>query len=76
LNELESGGLLTIDQVARQLNVGRTFAWELTASGRLPTVRLGRLVRIRPEDLRRYVDGLADDETTSSQPERKPVAAR
>lgn len=51
--------LLSIEQVARELNVGRTFAWELTASGRLPTLRVGRLVRVRPADLRRYIDSLA-----------------
>ena len=47
MSEHDPGDLLSIDQVAQRLNVGRTFAWELTASGRLPTVRLGRLVKVR-----------------------------
>jgi excisionase family DNA binding protein len=59
--ERSSTSLLSIEEVARELNVGRTFAWELTASGRLPTLRVGRLVRARPTDLRRYIDSLADD---------------
>lgn len=59
--ERSSTSLLSIEEVARELNVGRTFAWELTASGRLPTLRVGRLVRVRPTDLRRYIDSLADD---------------
>jgi excisionase family DNA binding protein len=58
--------LMTVDEVARELSVGRTFVWELTAAGRLPTVRLGRLVRIRPEDLRRYVDQLVQGDGVSS----------
>jgi excisionase family DNA binding protein len=59
VSEHDPGDLLSIDQVAQRLNVGRTFAWELTASGRLPTVRLGRLVRVRPADLAAYLDSLA-----------------
>jgi excisionase family DNA binding protein len=62
--------LMTIDEVARELSVGRTYAWELTAGGQLPTVRLGRLVRVRPADLRRYIDHLADGDATDS-----PVSA-
>jgi excisionase family DNA binding protein len=57
-----STALLTVEQVAKQLNCGRTWAWELCASGRLPTIRLGRLVRVRPADLQRFIDHLAGDD--------------
>jgi excisionase family DNA binding protein len=46
--------LLGVAEAARQLGVSKTFAWQLTARGEIPIVRIGRLVRIRPEDLRNF----------------------
>jgi excisionase family DNA binding protein len=42
-------------EVARLLNVSRSFAYLIMQSGELPTVRLGRSVRVRPSDLRNYI---------------------
>ncbi len=49
--------LLTLSEAAKRLNIGKTRLWELTAAGQIPTVRLpgGRLVRVREEDLARFV---------------------
>ena len=38
--------LLTVEEAARRLGIGRTLAWRLVRDGELPSVRLGRLVRI------------------------------
>ncbi len=38
--------LLTVEEAAQRLGIGRSFAWELVRRGELPSVRLGRLVRI------------------------------
>lgn len=38
--------LLTVEEAARRLGIGRTLAWRLVRRGELPSVRLGRLVRI------------------------------
>ena len=38
--------LLTVEEAARRLGIGRSFAWELVRRGDLPSIRLGRLVRI------------------------------
>ena len=38
--------LLTVDEAARRLGIGKTLAWELVWAGVLPSVRLGRCVRI------------------------------
>ena len=43
--------LLKGSEVARLLNVSRSFAYLLLQSGDIPTVRLGRSVRVRPSDL-------------------------
>lgn len=58
--------LLTIKEAARELGIGSTYCWQLTARGQLPVVRLGRLVRIRPEDLARFAAEHVDGATTCS----------
>lgn len=52
----EDERLLRPDQVSEQLacSVKAVYAW--AARGELASVRLGRLVRFRPSDVRRFVD--------------------
>jgi excisionase family DNA binding protein len=47
--------LLTADEVAEKLSIGLSTAYLLLRRGELPSVRIGRSVRVRPEDLRRFV---------------------
>lgn len=47
--------LLTVEEAARQLNIGRTFAWELVRKGELPVVRLGRCVRVPRQALQEWL---------------------
>lgn len=47
--------LLNGDDVARILKVSRSFAYQLMRHGKIPTVRFGRNVRVRPEDLNRFI---------------------
>jgi excisionase family DNA binding protein len=47
--------LLRVEQVADRLNVSRSFAWKLVAQGDLPSLRLGRAVRVRVSDLEAYL---------------------
>ena len=46
--------LLTVPEAAAELGVSPRYGWELAQRGELPTLRLGRLVRVRPEDLARF----------------------
>jgi len=55
----EQGALLTIEQVARRLNVPKSNAYELVRRHKLKAVRLGKYVRVAPEILTRYVAALA-----------------
>ncbi|MCC5828287.1 MAG: helix-turn-helix domain-containing protein [Phycisphaeraceae bacterium] len=48
--------LLTVLEVARLLNVGRTSVFKLIKLGRLRTVKLGRSTRIRPEDVQAFIE--------------------
>jgi len=48
--------LLKIGQVAEILQISRTSAYRLAVSGDLPSVKfMGVTVRVRPEDLDRYI---------------------
>jgi len=47
-----------VEEAADRLSVGRTYMFELIRSGAVPSVRVGKLRRIRPDDLERYVTAL------------------
>ena len=48
--------LLTIEQVAQILSVNHARAAELVRRGILPSVRLGRQLRVDPQHLRQFID--------------------
>ena len=60
--------LLKSDDVAEILHVSRSFAYLLMKRGDIPTVHVGNAVRVRPEDLERYINSNAtrDDPGMSS----------
>ncbi len=47
--------LLRGQDVAEILNVSKAFAYRLMAERRIPTIRLGRAVRVRLEDLENFM---------------------
>lgn len=51
--------LLTVDEAADCLGIGRTFMFDLIMSGVVPSVRIGKLRRVRPQELERYVAALS-----------------
>ena len=55
--------LLTVPQVGRELNLGRSTVYSLIAAGRLKVVRVGRAVRVTPEALDDFVRRLQEDGT-------------
>jgi excisionase family DNA binding protein len=50
--------LLTADQVAQKLGVPKTWVYEQSRRGRIPTVTLGRYRRYRAEAIARWVEAL------------------
>ncbi len=50
--------LLTVEEAADCLCVGRTYMFGLITKGVVPSIRIGKLRRIRAEDLQRYVSSL------------------
>ena len=47
--------LLTADDVARVLNCSQSMAYRLMQDGSIAVVRLGRAVRVRPQDLDEFI---------------------
>ena len=52
--------MLTPEEVADALGVGRSTVYDLLRLKVLPSVRIGRSRRVRVEDLRDYVDTLIE----------------
>jgi len=48
--------LLRASEVADRLGISLTFSYLLMQRGEIPTVRLGRAVRVRPSDLEQYIE--------------------
>lgn len=51
--------LLTVKDLEKELQLGRTRTYELVRSGDLPVIRIGRAVRIPLEALRQWVEAQA-----------------
>jgi excisionase family DNA binding protein len=49
------GLLLTVEEAARRLRIGRTLVYQLISSGELESVKVGRLRRVPAECLPEYV---------------------
>jgi len=52
----ESQRLLKAAEVARILNISRALSYRLLETGELPTVRIRKAVRVKPQDLFEYID--------------------
>jgi excisionase family DNA binding protein len=46
----------SLRDLAAFLQVSRGFAWKLIDQGAIPSMRIGRAVRVRPEDAAKYVE--------------------
>ena len=47
--------LLNPADVAERLNVSKALAYKMLKDGVIPSVRFGKTVRVRPEDLEKYI---------------------
>lgn len=53
---IEDERLLKAVDVAKILNISRAFSYRLLESGKIPCVRINRAVRVKPSDLKRFVE--------------------
>lgn len=47
--------LMKLDEVAKALSISRTKVYELIASGEIPSIRVGRSVRVSVDELRAWI---------------------
>ncbi|HTX85198.1 MAG TPA: helix-turn-helix domain-containing protein [Streptosporangiaceae bacterium] len=50
--------LLTVEEAAQRLSIGRTTMYSLVSTGAIESVTIGRLRRVPSECLEKYVSGL------------------
>ena len=55
-NVLKISPLLKAKDVAEILKISRAMAYNLMLRGEIPTVRIGKCRRVRPEDLIKYIE--------------------
>src|ERR687898_2763812 len=65
----EGGGggldLLSITDVCQELGMGKSWVYRHIQSGEIPSVKLGRNIKVRREDLEGYLEGQRYQPTTS-----------
>jgi excisionase family DNA binding protein len=55
-NILRVNTLLKAKEVAEILQISRAMAYNLMLRGEIPTVKIGKCRRVRPEDLIKYIE--------------------
>ncbi len=63
-------------EVAAILKVSRAQAYRLFASGEIPSLRFGRTVRVREEDLERFLTCHTEGEAAAGEPIRPECTKR
>jgi excisionase family DNA binding protein len=61
--ESNADRLLTPTEVFERLGIRRTLGYQLLESGEIATLRIGRLVRVRPKDLTAWIDSRVSSAT-------------
>ncbi len=51
----ETKKLLSAEELAQELGVGRTTAYALLWSGQIPSMKIGRLRKVRREDVEAFI---------------------
>jgi excisionase family DNA binding protein len=67
--------LLRGEEVAEELGISTAYAYRLMATGAIQTVKMGRAVRVRQEDLLEFIMACRNDQNSQSmQSEKKTMA--
>jgi excisionase family DNA binding protein len=49
-------GLLSIEELCQELGMGKSWVYRRLRSGEIPSVKLGRSIKVKPEDLEEYLE--------------------
>src|SRR5918998_791181 len=52
-----STDLLSIEQVCQEIGMGKSWVYNRIKSGEIPSVKLGRNIKVKREDLEQYLEG-------------------
>ena len=52
---MEYGDIMTVENLMDYMNIGRTTAYKLVQSGKIKTIRIGRIYRISKKSIDEYV---------------------
>jgi excisionase family DNA binding protein len=58
----ETDYLMSPDEVRQLLGLGRTYTYRLLATGAIPSVRIGRLRKVRRSDLEQFIEAHLEHE--------------
>jgi excisionase family DNA binding protein len=56
--EKEGRLLLTVNEAAKQLRLSKTYIYQMIATGKLPSIRIGRSLRISTEGMMAWIRNL------------------
>jgi len=65
IEEKTQSRLLNAQDVAAALNMGLSTVYQLVERGELPSIRIGRSVRIRLQDLEKFIESKAQRQATN-----------
>jgi excisionase family DNA binding protein len=68
--------LLSVDEAARLLSIGRSHLYDHLLRGSLRSVRIGRSRRIAARDLEAFIEGLLQDSADVSPTSARPAQIR
>jgi excisionase family DNA binding protein len=63
---MTESAVLTIEETARLLRIGRTAAYAAAARGEIPVIRVGRSLRVPRHRLEQLLGATADDEPAAN----------
>jgi excisionase family DNA binding protein len=55
-NEIFENRLMKPTEVARLLNISRSLAYRLLNSGKIPSLRINKSIRVDPSDLEKFIN--------------------
>jgi excisionase family DNA binding protein len=59
--------LLSIDEVCKALGMGKSWTYRKIKSGEIPSIKLGRSIKVKREDLQKYLEGMRYQPTQQEQ---------
>jgi excisionase family DNA binding protein len=51
-----------VEEAAARLGISRAYMWRLVSDGKVESIHVGRLRRIEPEALARYISSIKDQD--------------